>query len=173
MTLTSYAHPLRARWARAFASAWLVAGLAGCGGGGADNAPTAEPLTVTLTGVAATGAAIANADVKAVNANGASRDVVVGNGATAIAGHLIGVHYSGSLANGTIFDANGTNATPLSFTLGQGQVIAGWDEGIVGMQVGGTRQLVIPPSLGYGPSGNGPIPGNAVLVFTVIMVSTN
>ena len=72
MTLTSYAHPLRARWARAFASAWLVAGLAGCGGGGADNAPTAEPLTVTLTGVAATGAAIANADVKAVNANGAS-----------------------------------------------------------------------------------------------------
>jgi len=101
------------------------------------------------------------------------RDVVVGNGATAIAGHLIGMHYSGALANGTIFDANGTNATPFSFTLGQGQVIAGWDEGIVGMQVGGTRQLIIPPSLGYGPSGNGPIPGNAVLVFTVIMVSTN
>jgi len=101
------------------------------------------------------------------------RDVVVGSGATAIAGHTIGMHYSGALANGTIFDANGTNATPFSFVLGQGQVIAGWDEGIVGMQVGGTRQLVIPPSLGYGPSGNGPIPGNAILVFTVIMVSTN
>ena len=71
MTLTWYAQPLRAHWARAFASAWLVAWLAGCGGSGGDNAPTAEPLTVTLTGVAATGAAIANAELKAVNANGA------------------------------------------------------------------------------------------------------
>jgi peptidylprolyl isomerase len=101
------------------------------------------------------------------------RDVVVGNGATAAVNHTIQVHYSGSLANGTIFDANGTNATPFSFVLGTGHVIAGWDEGIVGMKVGGTRQLVIPPSLGYGPSGNGPIPGNAILVFTVIMVATS
>lgn len=101
------------------------------------------------------------------------RDITVGNGATAIAGHTIAVHYTGALANGTIFDANGTNATPFSFVLGQGQVIAGWDEGVVGMQVGGSRQLILPPALGYGASGSGPIPGNAILVFTVIMVSTN
>lgn len=101
------------------------------------------------------------------------RDITVGSGATAIAGHTIAVHYTGALANGTIFDANGTNAAPYSFVLGQGQVIAGWDEGVVGMQVGGSRQLIIPPALGYGASGNGPIPSNAVLVFTVILVSTS
>ena len=101
------------------------------------------------------------------------RDITVGGGAPAIAGHTIAVHYTGSLANGTIFDANGTNATPFSFVLGQGQVIAGWDEGVVGMKVGGSRQLILPPALGYGAGGQGPIPGNAILVFTVIMVSTS
>jgi FKBP-type peptidyl-prolyl cis-trans isomerase len=83
------------------------------------------------------------------------------------------VHYSGALANGTIFDANGAAQTPFQFVLGQGHVIAGWDEGIVGMQVGGTRQLIIPPALGYGVNGYGSIPGSAILVFTVIMVSTS
>lgn len=101
------------------------------------------------------------------------RDITVGGGATAIAGHTIAVHYTGAFTNGTIFDANGTNAVPFSFVLGQSQVIAGWDEGVVGMKVGGSRQLIIPPALGYGASGSGPIPGNAILVFTVIMVSTN
>jgi FKBP-type peptidyl-prolyl cis-trans isomerase len=101
------------------------------------------------------------------------RDITVGGGATAIAGHTIAVHYTGALANGTIFDANGTNATPFSFVLGQGKVIAGWDEGVAGMKVGGSRQLIIPPALGYGAGGQGPIPGNAILVFTVIMVSTS
>ena len=101
------------------------------------------------------------------------RDITVGTGATAVAGKTIAVHYTGALTNGTIFDANGTTATPFSFVLGQGQVIAGWDEGVVGMQVGGSRQLIIPPALGYGAGGSGPIPGNAILVFTVIMVSTS
>jgi FKBP-type peptidyl-prolyl cis-trans isomerase len=101
------------------------------------------------------------------------RDISVGGGAAAIAGHTIAVHYTGSLPNGTIFDANGTNAAPFSFVLGQGQVIAGWDEGVAGMKVGGSRQLIIPPALGYGAGGQGPIPGNAILVFTVIMVSTS
>lgn len=101
------------------------------------------------------------------------RDITVGNGAIAVVGHTIAVHYTGYFTNGTIFDANGTNATPFSFALGSGQVIAGWDEGVVGMKVGGTRQLILPPSLGYGVNGSGPIPGNAILVFTVIMVSTS
>lgn len=101
------------------------------------------------------------------------RDITVGNGASAVAGHTIAVHYTGYLANGTIFDANGTSATPFSFVLGHGSVIAGWDEGVVGMKVGGSRQLILPPALGYGASGSGPIPGNSILVFTVIMVSTS
>lgn len=101
------------------------------------------------------------------------RDITLGTGAVAAVGHTIAVHYSGALANGTIFDANGTNNTPFSFVLGAGQVIEGWDEGVVGMQVSGVRQLIIPPSLGYGVNGQGPIPGNSILVFTVTMVSTS
>ncbi|MDB4892830.1 MAG: peptidylprolyl isomerase FKBP-type [Gemmatimonadetes bacterium] len=90
------------------------------------------------------------------------RDIRVGTGATLVAGSAVNAKYTGALANGSVFDA-GT----YPFTLGAGQVIRGWDEGIVGMKVGGSRQLIIPSSLGYGPTGSGPIPPNAVLVFTV------
>lgn len=90
------------------------------------------------------------------------RDIRVGAGATLVAGTRVTAKYTGALANGTVFDA-GT----YPFTLGAAQVIQGWDEGLVGMKVGGSRQLVIPPALGYGPTGSGPIPPNAVLVFTV------
>ena len=89
------------------------------------------------------------------------RDITVGTGATIVSGMAIKVQYSGALANGSVFDS-GT----YSFTI-PGQVIQGWNEGILGMKVGGSRQLIIPSSLGYGASGNGPIPPNAVLVFTV------
>lgn len=83
-------------------------------------------------------------------------------GTPAVRGQPVRVRYAGWLANGTQFDAG-----IFPFTLGAGQVIAGWDEGIVGMRVGERRRLLIPPTLGYGASGNGPIPGNAVLVFDV------
>lgn len=89
------------------------------------------------------------------------RDIRVGTGATIVAGQNLNVKYSGALANGSVFDA-GTFA----FTI-PGQVIQGWNEGLLGMNVGGSRQLIIPPSLGYGAAGSGPIPPNAVLVFTV------
>ena len=89
------------------------------------------------------------------------RDIRVGTGATIVAGQKLSVKYSGALANGSVFDA-GTFA----FTI-PGQVIQGWNEGLLGMNVGGSRQLIIPPSLGYGAAGSGPIPPNAVLVFTV------
>ena len=89
------------------------------------------------------------------------RDIRVGTGTTIGAGQLLNVKYSGALANGTVFDA-GTYA----FTI-PGNVIQGWNEGLLGMKVGGSRQLIIPPSLGYGATGSGPIPPNAVLVFTV------
>jgi FKBP-type peptidyl-prolyl cis-trans isomerase FkpA len=98
------------------------------------------------------------------------RDIRVGEGAEVRAGQRVSVHYRGTLADGTEFDANQPGDQPYTFPLGQGRVIAGWDEGVAGMRVGGERQLVIPASMGYGERGTGPIPGNAILVFTVTLV---
>ena len=99
------------------------------------------------------------------------RDLVEGGGATLATGQTVGMRYVGSFANGTVFDSNPAPKAPFAFRLGAGQVIKGWDEGLVGMKVGGTRQLVIPASLAYGPNDYGPIPGNSVLVFTVEALS--
>jgi peptidylprolyl isomerase len=98
------------------------------------------------------------------------RDLTVGTGATVAAGQLVSVRYTGWLANGTQFDSNVSSASPFEFTLGSGQVIPGFDQGIAGMRVGGRRQVIIPPALGYGAAGSGTIPGNAVIVFTVEVV---
>ena len=95
------------------------------------------------------------------------RDITVGSGAAVTSGMALTVRYTGWLPNGTQFDANQSPATPFAFTVGVGQVIAGWDQGFVGMKVGGRRQLVIPPSLGYGSQSAGSIPANSILVFTV------
>lgn len=94
------------------------------------------------------------------------RDITVGTGALAQSGNTVGVYYQGWLASGTRFDGR-TSGTPYEFPLGTGYVIRGWDEGVPGMRVGGKRQLVIPPSLGYGAAGSSSIPPNAVLVFEV------
>ncbi len=95
-------------------------------------------------------------------------DLTVGNGATATAGQNVAVHYTGWLTNGTKFDSSKDRNDPFRFGLGQRQVIAGWDEGVQGMQVGGVRKLTIPPELGYGARGaGGVIPPNATLVFEV------
>jgi len=99
------------------------------------------------------------------------RDLLVGTGPVVAAGQLVSVHYDGTLVDGTRFDRNAPGDQPFSFRVGNREVIDGWDAGVVGMRVGGTRQLIIPPALGYGPSGYGPIPGNAILVFTVEVVS--
>jgi FKBP-type peptidyl-prolyl cis-trans isomerase FkpA len=102
------------------------------------------------------------------------RDLVVGTGGEAAPGHSVVTNYTGWLADGRQFDSGthpprGGNA----FVLGAGDVIAGWDHGIVGMRVGGKRQLVLPPSLGYGEAGSrNVIPGGATLVFEVELVST-
>lgn len=77
------------------------------------------------------------------------------------------------MRDGTKFDSSRDRAQPFVFPLGAGQVIAGWDEGVAGMRIGGTRKLVIPPGLGYGQSGTGPIPGNAWLVFDVELLEVN
>ena len=100
-------------------------------------------------------------------------DETVGTGAEAVAGKSITVNYTGTLTNGTTFDSSYSRNQPFTFTLGEGQVIKGWDEGVVGMKVGGKRKLVIPPSLGYGDQAQGSIPPNSTLIFEIELVSVN
>ncbi len=95
-------------------------------------------------------------------------DTKVGTGDEAVVGKAVSVHYTGWLTDGTKFDSSKDRGTPFSFTLGSGQVIKGWDQGVAGMKVGGIRKLTIPPELGYGARGaGGVIPPNATLVFEV------
>lgn len=99
------------------------------------------------------------------------RDVTVGTGAVAQSGHQLAVYYKGWLSTGVMFEQLQPPSAPFVFVLGQRKVIDGWEQGIPGMREGGRRQLVIPPSLAYGRDGQGSIPGNAILVFEVSLVS--
>ena len=95
-------------------------------------------------------------------------DVVVGKGASPTAGKMVKVHYTGTLENGKKFDSSVDRNEPFSFKIGVGQVIPGWDEGVMSMKVGGKRKLIIPAKLGYGARGaGGVIPPNATLLFDV------
>jgi hypothetical protein len=96
------------------------------------------------------------------------KDLVVGTGAEAVPGSTVVVDYTGWLPDARQFDSSKNGGKPYTFVLGQGMVIAGWDQGVAGMRAGGRRMLVIPPELGYGASGaGGVIPPNATLVFDV------
>jgi peptidylprolyl isomerase len=94
-------------------------------------------------------------------------DLTVGMGAEATNGKTVSVHYVGTLENGTKFDSSRDRGTPFEFTLGAGEVIKGWDQGVLGMKVGGKRKLVIPADLAYGNRAIGNIPANSTLVFEV------
>ena len=95
-------------------------------------------------------------------------EIKLGDGDSAAAGQFVSVHYTGWLTDGTKFDSSKDRNEPFDFPLGQRNVIAGWDEGVQGMRVGGVRKLTIPPQLGYGARGaGGVIPPNATLVFEV------
>ena len=101
-----------------------------------------------------------------------SEDLVVGSGAEAKTGQAVRVHYTGWLVDGKKFDSSLDSGDPFGFTLGKGQVIKGWDQGVVGMKVGGKRKLTIPPELAYGDKGfPGAIPPGSTLVFDVELIA--
>lgn len=102
------------------------------------------------------------------------QDIIVGKGAAVKVGQTVSVNYVGKLTSGSVFDASSRHpGPPFSFPLGGGQVIKGWDEGVQGMRIGGQRKLIVPPALGYGPQGGGPIPPNSTLIFTVTVLGAH
>jgi FKBP-type peptidyl-prolyl cis-trans isomerase len=135
------------------------------------NAPDAIPIENT-TFASELGV---NLSASTRTPNGAYfRDIVTGTGAVVATGDSIGVRYTVWLANGTQIDTNvGATLPLLKFPLGVGKVIAGFDEALAGVKVGTQRQLIIPPSLGYGAYDYGQIPGNSVLVFKIEVISSN
>ncbi|HVA96574.1 MAG TPA: FKBP-type peptidyl-prolyl cis-trans isomerase [Candidatus Acidoferrales bacterium] len=121
------------------------------------SAPTATTPQVVPSQPADTGGKLQITDEK------------IGTGAAVKKGDTVEMNYVGTLTNGTKFDAT-TPGKPFETQIGVGQVIKGWDEGVIGMKVGGKRKLVIPPSLGYGSQANGAIPGNSTLIFQLELV---
>jgi peptidylprolyl isomerase len=127
--------------------------------------PTSGPLSTEPTVTPPKGAA----PTKLI-----TKDLIVGTGPEAKDGDTVTVNYVGVLySNGKVFDASWNRHEPFSFTLGEGKVIPGWDQGVVGMKVGGRRELIIPAPLAYGAQGSPPtIPPNSALVFVVDLLST-
>lgn len=147
-----------------------IAFAAGCGGGTAttgsvSSAATAPETAAPSVSTAATTQAVAQLQIQ---------DEVVGTGPAAKNGDRVTVNYTGWLTNGTKFDSSLDRNKPFVFTLGAGEVISGWDQGVAGMKVGGKRKLTIPPELGYGSRGaGGVIPPNATLVFEIELLKIN
>jgi len=100
-------------------------------------------------------------------------DITVGEGEEAIDGVTVKVHYRGTLTDGTGFDNSYDRGQPIEFTVGAGEMIAGFDKGVKGMKVGGKRKVTIPPELGYGDQAQGQIPANSTLIFEIELVEVS
>ena len=144
---------------KVIASLVCALALVACGGGGDDK--TTETPTTTQPSFTKTDTVVGSNSVEAAN------------------GDLVTVHYTGYLYDANATDKKGKqfetsrNGNPFAFTIGRGQVIVGWDQGILGMKVGGKRTLIIPANMAYGASGNSVIPANAALVFEVEVMAIN
>lgn len=135
----------------------------------------AEPSIVVVAEGESQSQARADAYLAATNSTGnldrmVIDDIKLGAGDAVEEGDTVLVHYIGTLQNGQEFDNSKKRGEPFEFTVGDGRVIAGWEAGLVGMQVGGQRILVIPPDMAYGAAGVGPIPPNATLVFAIELI---
>jgi FKBP-type peptidyl-prolyl cis-trans isomerase len=130
-----------------FLACLLLVTLAACGGGDGGSQTVTGPTEVT------------------------TEEITVGGGATAAAGDVVTVHYILTLTNGSTIDSSYTRGSPFTFQIGGGQVIPGFERGVVGMRVGGRRRVTVPPSLGYGAQQNGSIPPNSTLRFEIELVS--
>ena len=166
-------------------AAVVASALTGCGG---DNAQTSTETTTTTssstpTATSSTSSAaskpgempVVNPAKLTSNPSGLQyEDVVAGNGPSPQSGQQVQVHYTGWLTNGKKFDSSLDRGEPFTFTIGQGQVIKGWDEGVATMKTGGTRILVIPAAMAYGERGAGAdIPPNSNLVFQVQLLGVH
>jgi peptidylprolyl isomerase len=162
----------------------LPAGRAACGGdvqngldaspapGAALNSPAATACPSPVTAASSPDDFAATGTVQTTADGLQYIDLVAGTGATPKVGHKISVHYTGWLTDGTKFDSSRDHNQSFSFTLGQGEVIKGWDEGVATMKVGGRRKLTIPSALAYGDAGRPPtIPAKATLVFVVELLA--
>nr|WP_202924841.1 FKBP-type peptidyl-prolyl cis-trans isomerase [Myxacorys almedinensis] len=156
----------------------LVAQLTNRSAAIASPLPTTEPITMVaqaadLKPIAAPTEPIEEKTPVTTDSGLQYTDLVEGTGASPTKGQKVTVHYTGTLEDGTKFDSSRDRGQPFDFKIGVGQVIKGWDEGVSSMKVGGRRQLVIPPELGYGSRGIGPIPPNATLLFDVELLNVS
>ncbi len=148
----------------------LAFGAFGCAAGGGTSNTTSSSAGTPKTASKTTASAAGGVTAGTITLSDGLKyeDLKVGDGAVADNGSKVSVHYTGWLADGTKFDSSLDRGQPFEFTLGNGNVIRGWDEGVKGMKVGGKRKLTIPPDLGYGAAGaGGTIPPNATLTFEV------
>jgi peptidylprolyl isomerase len=194
-------HKIRSRTRLGLAALTAAGLIAGCGSSGSGstitvgNENTADEALATATGTgtsSTSSTATPTATVKTPTTGPLSKEptvtppsgaapsklvvknIITGTGPEAKAGEMVTVNYVGVLYNGgKVFDASWKRNETFSFTLGRGQVIPGWDEGVAGMKVGGRRELIIPSALAYGAKGSPPaIPANAPLVFVVDLLGT-
>lgn len=135
--------------------------------------PPPSTSAVTTSTPTSTPTATSSKNIKTMPDGLKIEDLKPGTGIEAKTGDNVTVHYVGTLTNGTKFDSSRDRGNPFTFTLGAGDVIKGWDEGVAGMKIGGLRRLTIPSELGYGTTGQGPIPPNATLVFEVELLKVN
>lgn len=165
---------------RALSSSFLLAGLLACteppSAGGAKGTPTPAPAA-KLPPAAPEYPVDPAFEGKPVSTNTLAggllvEDFVIGTGEEAKKGSEVSVHYVGTLADGTMFDTSHKRNRPFAFTIGEGRVIKGWDEGVPGMKVGGKRRLTVPAELAYGARKKGKIPPNSQLTFTIELVES-